>query len=363
MFNINEFNKKECEQSHSFIFFEEGPPYCMLGWEKYRIFNNLIDEILKNFKKEFSIEIYLYEHEVIEIEATFLWGFSFYEIDPNKRDKLSQLLKNTLYKVIDNFSILKNKRILNNHDEDFNLYFEPQLMKVYVDLVMQFELEINNKYNPPKSKSYEKDNFDLAVFNEEIKIFEFKDAIKKYLSMSSADDLLYRIATDGYFSNKYRSNKYLREEFIPLLYFIENRKISNDACIKLGIQEERYDAKIIDNEKETIIEITLGAPKNDYLYQTITQNNGISVLPIKVLAHLKKENDSLAEQIIISINKKHKKNYNDNRLLIVVIQPEYTYQNESYMIHEILKEVKNSVDKGEFSEIVLLFDSKSYVLW
>ncbi|KJF86886.1 hypothetical protein [Photobacterium phosphoreum] len=362
MFDISKFNDKEVKQSHSFVLFEQGPPYCMLGWEKYRLFNADINDCLNNIKREFDVKVYVYEHEVINIENFFLWGFSFFQENAIKRDELSEILILRLTNIFKRYFLFGGDILINNHREGFNNIFAPDLMMVYVGLVESFELDVNLKYAPPKIKTYQKEDFELSVFEQPVTVSEFKGIIKDYIEMKSSEDLIYRFSSNGYFSNKYRCNKYLREEFIPLFQFVKARGVSEDAYIKLGIQSENYDAKITDNENELIIEVTSGAPKNDFSYFIATRNNGISVLPLKVLAHLKREIDSLAERIILSINKKHDKNYDDERTLLVTVPLEYTYQNEAIVIDEVLKEVKSSVQVRKFKEIVLMFDSKLYSL-
>ncbi|ASG09154.1 hypothetical protein CEQ50_16615 [Vibrio anguillarum] len=359
---INEVKQKEGKQSHSFFPFLQGSPYCILGWEKYRLFNGEINKFLSEFNKEFDVKVYVYEYEVIHVEDFFLWGFSFIQENPDRRDKLSDILIDKLIVIFRKYFYFKDECFLNNHREGFNNVLDPDLMKVYIDLVVSFEREVNLTYNPPKTKTYNKSDFDMSAFDEPVKVIEFVSIINDYMVLNSTEDLIYRFAPDGYFSNKFRSNKYLREEFVPLLEFIRARKISGEAYIKLGVQDENYDAKIIDKQKELIIEITLGAPKHDYLYQTATQSDGVSVLPLKVLAHLKKEIDSLAGRIILSIEKKHNRNYDDERLLLVVVQSEYTYQNEALVVDEVLKEVRGSISRGNFKEIVLMFGSKLYTL-
>ncbi|PYF83432.1 hypothetical protein DFP75_102528 [Marinomonas alcarazii] len=358
----NEIDQKEEKQSHSFFPFLQGSPYCILGWKKYRLFNNEINNFLSEFNKNFDVKVYVYEHEVIHIEDFFLWGFSFIQESPDRRDELSDILINKLMVIFKKYFYFEGECFLNNHREGFNNSLTPDLIKIYIDLVVSFEMEVNLKYNPPKTKSYNKSDFDMSAFDEPVKVSEFASIINEHMALNSTDDLIYRFAPDGYFSNKFRSNKYLREEFIPLLEFIRARKISEEAYIKLGVQDENYDAKIVDNEEELIIEITLGAPKHDYLYLSATQSNGVSVLPLKVLAHLKKEIDSLAGRIILSIEKKHNKNYDDERLLLVVVQSEYTYQNEAIVVDEVLKEVRGSISRGNFKEIVLMFGSKLHTL-
>ncbi|OON26661.1 hypothetical protein BI372_11520 [Acinetobacter pittii] len=72
----------------------------------------------------------------------------------------------------------------------------------------------------------------------------------------------------GFFSNRYRANKYLREELIPTKYFLSHKNVSNSAKIKFGVEQENFDAKITNCEinKEIILEITLACPINDHKF-------------------------------------------------------------------------------------------------
>ena len=81
------------------------------------------------------------------------------------------------------------------------------------------------------------------------------------------------------------------------------------------------------------------------------------------MSQLKNEIDSIPSKIVEVINKKHQKNYSDNRILLVIVQSEYVYQGEEYIIQEILKEVKAKTEKGNFDEILLLCDKRFYSIF
>lgn len=365
MIDINEFRKKEQLQSHSFIFFEQGPPYCELGWKAYKSFNHLILETLREFKTVHGVDVYLYEHEIINVEGAFLWGFCFFETDPVKRNKLSKCLNQKINLIMVRFSQFNGRTIIHNHENGFtpDIYWAD----FYAELILYAEIKLKHVYSPPQKKSYEKEDLDLGQFRKSLTVEEFKKKIKAYNSMSSMEDIQYLSALDGFFTNKSRSNKYLREEFIPIMNFLDIRMIPTSSVLTLGIQHENFDAKITDTEtaQEIIIEITMGSPKNDHLLFPIIDQTSFGVFPVKTMDYLKKEKDSLPERIIEVIEKKHKKNYQDQRLLMVVVQPEYTYQNEGYVIEEIIKEVRNSVSlgKGNFQEIIMLCGTKIYNLF
>ncbi|MFW4827434.1 hypothetical protein ACOAP1_29280 [Pseudomonas aeruginosa] len=365
MINNAEFLKKEQQQSHSFIFFDQGPPYYELGWKKYRQFNNLINECLQNFRTDHGVEIHLYEHEIISVEAAFLWGFSFFETDPQEREKLTGLLLSEIAKIMDSFPTLKGRGILNNHGSDFCL--PPDLAMHYTDLVWNAEHSLEPSYRPPKEKSYPKKDIDLELFKKTISVADFKKLIREHLSISSGSDLSYIHAPDGFFSNKYRANKYLREEFLPLSYFLTKRSTQDHATLELGTEKENFDAKITNkgNDQETIIEITLGCPKNDYLLHSLASQTNDGTFPLRTMAYLKKETDTLVARITKAIEEKHDKNYQDKRILMVIVPSEYTYQAEEYIIKEIIEEVRDSVNqkKGNFTEIIMLCGKKFFTLF
>lgn len=365
MRSMDEFSQKEQTQSHSFVFFDQGPPYCELGWKDYKHFNHLIADSLRQFKEAHGVDVWVYEHEIIDIEAAFLWGFSFFETDAKKRDELSDQLRQKISTIMEGFSQLKDRPIINNHDAGFCIH--PALGMHYSALIFEAEIELDTSYNPPKEKSYKKEDLDLSRLNGGITVAEFKKLIQEQTSIRSANDIEHLHALDGFFSNKYRPNKYLREEFIPITHFLRDRQISDSSTIHLGVQQENFDVKISNTEsgQETIVEITLACPKNDYLLHSIMSKSGLETLPLKTMAYLKKEKDSLPERIVKAIEDKHKKNYKDQRLLMVVVQPEYTYQAVEYILDEIIEEVRGSVTakKGTFQEIIMLCNGRFYHLF
>jgi hypothetical protein len=336
-----------------------------LGWKDYKSFNHLIAETLREFKNVHGVDVYVYEHEIIVVERAFLWDFCFFETDPVKRDKLSKCLNQSINLIMVKFSQFNGRTAINNHENGFtpDIYW----VNFYAELILYAEIELKHVYSPPKEKSYEKEDLDLGQFRKSLTVEEFKKKVQAYNSMSSVEDFLYLSALDGFFTNKSRSNKYLREEFIPIMYFLDRRMIPISSVLTLGIQHENFDAKITDTEtdQEIIIEITMGSPKNDHLLFPIIDQTSFGSFPLKTMDYLKKEKDSLPEKIIEAIEKKHKKNYQDHRLLMVVVQPEYTYQNEDYVIEEIVKEVRNSISlgKGSFQEIIMLCGTKIYNLF
>lgn len=85
--DINALKSKEQSQSHTFVLFPYGTPYTYLGWSRYRKFNNILNEFLKNFGKILKKKFYIHEHEVINIDKCFVWVISFFEEDIEKQKK------------------------------------------------------------------------------------------------------------------------------------------------------------------------------------------------------------------------------------------------------------------------------------
>jgi len=362
MFSHSEFLIKEKEQSHTFIFFLNGPPYVELGWKKYKEFNKLISELLSRFKEKYKVDIYLHEREVICIEKLFFWCFSFIEKDANRKNIITDDLKLEIRKIIDIFEETNFNKIINNNDSDFSL--RPEICEYYISLVSGFDCELEAAH-PPKDKTYKKLDLNLEDFKDEMFVLDFKKYIDNFLSFSTGDDLFYQHALDGFFSNRYRANKYLREELIPTKYFLSHKNVSNSAKIKFGVEQENFDAKITNCEinKEIILEITLACPINDHKFFSIVKQAGFAPLPMKTMAYLKSEIDSIPSQIVEVINKKHDKKYTDDRILMVVVQSEYVYQGETYLMEEIIKEVSERTSIGSFNEVLLLCGRKLYKIF
>ncbi|MCF9045740.1 hypothetical protein [Acinetobacter nectaris] len=364
MISNTEFLIKENNQSHTFIFFYNGLPYVDLGWEAYKKFNDLILNLLCDFKEKYDVDIYLHEREVIHIDKFFFWCFSFSELTIERKNQIATELKEAIEKIASCFEKLSDTDIFNNNDDSFNDFFIPDFLEYYVQIVANYDVVLEATH-PPKDKTYQKEDLNLNALRDEIYVLEFKNIINEFLSLNSDAGMSYRHAPDGFFTNKYRSNKYLREELIPTQYFIIHKKISDTSKIKFGVEQENFDAKIINYKEniEIILEITLACPENDHKLFSLLQQAGISHLPMKTMSQLKNEIDSIPSKIVEVINKKHQKNYSDNRILLVIVQSEYVYQGEEYIIQEILKEVKAKTEKGNFDEILLLCDKRFYSIF
>ncbi|MBI6504027.1 hypothetical protein JEO93_07350 [Proteus mirabilis] len=362
--DINFFEEIEKTQSHTFINFCQGIPFTILGWEKYRGFNDKMNGILLSIKNNFDIDVYLQEYEDINIDRNFYWIYSFSTEDNNKLLDINSFLKENIDCVM-NYYFQKDESGLysfNNHDSFFKEYMHPELAGYYVHMVVSYDTYIK-PIHPPREKSYQKKLFDLSKISDVIKISEFKKIIMDY--MSSTDPLEHHefmFADDGFFSSKYEGNKTLREEFLPIIKFIKYYKIPENLDIQLGTKKYNFDAKIFHDKNSIILELTSALPDHDHFYLSLRK--GVSpdgYFPVKNMHDLKKEFDMFPEKIVTAINDKHAKKYKDKRILIVNMPMEYTYQNEDYIINEIVKEVKAKVTQGKGNFIAIILNDKKMI--
>lgn len=364
MMDISVFEEKEATQSHTFISFSQGTPYTVLGWKTYKEFNKRMNDILFKIKEEFDVDIYLQEYEDIHIERSFYWIFSF---ETNENDKLSNInivLKKSIHDVMDCFFKKEesDSYSFNNSDECFKEYMYPELANYYCHMVITYKIYLKPTH-PPKEKSYRKEFLDTSRINKLTKVSEFKEIIMDYMKIKDhSEHYEYLSADDGFFSSKYEVNKTLREEFLPIIEYIKYKEIPNDSYIQLGTKKYDYDAKIFNDENCNILELTSAVPDHDHHYLSIRKRvTADGFLPVKNMHDLKKEFDMFPDKIVAAINKKHKRGYEDKRTLIINMPMEYTYQNEEYIIDEILKEVKERVVQGKGNFIQILLKDKKII--
>ncbi|MCI4236525.1 hypothetical protein [Dickeya dianthicola] len=358
MIDINSFEEMERTQSHTFINFSQGVPYTILGWSSYKNFNNKMNNILLEVKGEFDIDVYLQEYEDINIADNFYWIYSFSVNEKDILVNVNSFIKNKINDVMNCFFVKEDDELysFNNHDENFKERMHPFLANYYCHMVFTYDTYIKPTH-PPREKSYSKDTFDISKVSAVMKLSEFKKIINDYMNATNhSEHHEYMYADDGFFSSKYEGNKTLREECLPILKYVKYKNIPEDLYIQLGVKKDNFDAKIFNDKCTIILEITSAVPDHDHHYLSIRKSVTFDgYFPVKNMHDLKKEFDMFPEKIVKAINSKHEKEYGDERTLMVNMPMEYTYQNEGYIIGEILKEVKEKVirGKGGFFEILL----------
>ncbi len=367
MLSIQEFEAIERPQSHSYILFTRGAPYVELGWEVYRKFKHAVDSVLESLGERFGVRIYQHDYEFLEYADVFIWWFSFKEEDDCKRVGVMNTLKAEVEVLFQSFEGMRDKKILSQHEQEF--YIDPAFGIYYSELVVGASFELKHIQAPVK-KTHTKPDLDLAPFEQPIRVDDFKALIGAYVSHGSMEDLEYFNAPSGFFSTRRSAdgkapNKFLREELLPSLRFINHQKIPDSAVLQFGLEMDNFDLKVIDETKATIVEITWAAPEGDFELLSWSDQRGVSNFPMKNLAKLKSMADSIPAKIAGAIKRKHDKNYPDKRTLLVVIPIEYTYQGERAFIEEMLKEVRCLVlgGKRNFDEVLLLCGKKFFTVF
>jgi hypothetical protein len=363
----HEFEEIERPQSHSYILFPQGAPYVELGWVAYREFKTTIDKIVDSLEINYGLAIYQHDHEFLEYEDTFIWWFSFIEEDDCKRNEISKVLKSKLEEIFYKYEAMRDKRVLNHKDDDF--YIDPYFTSYYCELVVGAKFELKN-IQAPIEKTYKKHDLDLVPFERNITVREFKELISSYINPSSLENLEYFHAPNGFHSSRRSAdgkapNKFLREELLPSLHYINYQGVRDSAALQFGLEADNFDLKITEDPKALTLEITWAVPQGDFELLSLSKQRGLGNFPMKNLAKLKLMFDSIPNKIIEAIKNKHAKNYQDRRSLLVVIPIDYTYQGEVTYIEEILSEVRRQTadGKGNFDEILLLCGTKFFSIF
>lgn len=153
--------------------------------------------------------------------------------------------------------------------------------------------------------------------------------------------------------------KEFREELYVIYNYIRYYVTDINTKIVLGRKKATWDAKIGDD----IIEVTLAVYENEHSIRKSMLNFGLSGLSLKekTIDYLGK--DSIISIVLDAIQRKIKKHYKDNRILIVATEGEFFEYFYDYMdrVIEFLKAEISMQD--EFSKIYLSLDRKFYQLY
>lgn len=360
-----EFDEIERTQSHSYILFSQGAPYVELGWAVYRDFKADVDKILSLLEEKYNIVIYQHDYEFLSYDNTFIWWFSFVEDDDCKRNEISEILKAKLEKLFYKYGAMRDKEVLSQKDGGFHI--DPFFTSYYCELVAGANFELEN-IQAPVEKTYKKPDLDLVSFEKEITVKEFKGIIGSYMSLSSLEDFEYFNAPNGFHSSRRSAggkapNKTLREELLPSLHYIRHREVCDSASLRFGLGVDNFDLKVTEGLEDSILEITWAVPEGDFELLSLSRQRGLGNFPMKNLARIKLMFDSMPSKIIEAISKKHAKNYQDKRSLLVVIPIDYTYQGDVAYIEEMLSEVRSQAGKGNFDEVLLLCGKKIFSIF
>jgi hypothetical protein len=364
MIGNDDLYKLEAEQFHGFVCFPEGNPKVTLGWSTHSTLVEAINSTLTFFKSELNTEVYFHEHEYLIYEDYFIWWFSFFEKDPLVKNQVASELERKINDVLRAFPDTADKEFVRTDQPDF--IPDPDFLMHYFSIVEGADLELKSR-EAPKDKSYEKEPVDISLFDSPMSVVAFKAIIDNYFQNSTEENLSYFAAEDGFFSTRRPENKLLREELLPIFYYLKKIKAADDEILSFGLKADIFDLKIsqADGLTKEILEITWALPEGDHKLLSLVAQVGSGFLPVKNRANFKKMSDSLGEKIVSAINGKHKKQYPDQRSLLVVIPQDYTYQGDESLIQETITQVQQSLvgGKRKFEKIYLLCGNRFYTVY
>lgn len=371
----------EKTQSHIFIFFKR-EPYVSLGWKNYRIVNNGINLLLENFQKTYGVEVFFHEKPIFldnienfelfldrallgidnsskTLHTKFFWCLSFFHSDTTLLRNITTKLTEELIKELNDKSreYLKENAlyVFNNHDPKF--YTKHSLYPYYKSLIAFGEEEFAPKKSFDPQKNYKEQIFDHGIFLEPLPINKVLEVYKEY-SNNLNEEYLFRLDPAGFHSNKAKKdgNKFFREELMPIVSFLNHfcEKYNENETIYFGLKNEKYDFRLNLENDVLLGEVVSAYIPNDHLLFSITrQMDYRNVLPAKNAHKYKQQKDSLVENILKSIQGKHEKKYNDERVLIVNFSIDYLYANSKAVFYEIIKEVQQKSEIGAFRAVYL----------
>jgi hypothetical protein len=147
--------------------------------------------------------------------------------------------------------------------------------------------------------------------------------------------------------DKTNPHKYLREEYLPILAVLDDKKIPGDEEIELGDEKQEWDARV---SKTELFEVVQAVPANEHEIRLEIASGGA-----RPETHAKHDNDHLQFPgvIVEAIDSKHAKHYTDQRTLIVAFDGDYSFEDDD-VIRGWVDEVRRRTTRGTFKEILLV---------
>ncbi|MCG3669079.1 hypothetical protein L5F33_02290 [Aliarcobacter butzleri] len=222
---------------------------------------------------------------------------------------------------------------------------------------------INNKDYTTHAKEIKidfKKESNLDKLSHRMKVYEFIDYVNDKKPQSFMfEDIKEIMKISLQITQEYKA---LREEYLIINSYLTKYEIDNSAEIILGGKIENWDAKIIFEDKEIILEITQATSSYDNkLREALVNTIGDTYkgLSLKYRYMYQKELNEFPKKIIDAIEKKHKKNYKDNRILLVMVLFELAYFEEN-IIKYWINTLKKRTEKGDFREIILVINENNF---
>lgn len=174
-----------------------------------------------------------------------------------------------------------------------------------------------------------------------------------------------------YLCHETREDKYLREEYLAIQSVIRHQGYPGQATIELGDEREKWDARIAGTY---LFEVVQALPTNEHVIRRSVAGGEARVmvpvmdaepgepaeLPItgplaKFLIQAEHAYDHLQfpRVIIEAIEKKHGKQYADERTLVVVFDGDYSFEDDR-IIDGWVEKVRRQSHRGTFKEVLLV---------
>jgi len=173
-----------------------------------------------------------------------------------------------------------------------------------------------------------------------------------------------------YASQKTRSDKYLREEYVPILAVLKHKCISDTETIELGDEKEEWDARVNGVE---LYEIAQALPAEEHLMRKSVAGDSRTSMEVgnlksgqlkkmeivgvaaQIALLLKHANDhqQFPRVIIDAIQKKHERAYADKRSLFVAVSGDYSFEDDA-VVEGWISEIRKATTLGNFIEIAIV---------
>lgn len=301
----------------------------------YEYINIVCSDYTKYFSEEGDS---FYKYIIIE----------FFTKDKNEREKITGLLKNSTLGLFKKFisrtkiysGYMEGKSYLDFHSICQGIYSSYILNQSKLDIKLDIKLEhIDNK---------------IAKVKKILKVKEFLLYIKDSINKVSTN----LFVGVNFLLQDEREYKYLREEYIAIGSYISFANIDRNMMIEIGNESRPWDAKINLKNDPIIIEVIQAIPKKEHLTRKVlaTTMHGYKNFSLDLRTIHQQGMDSFPQPIIDAIDKKHKKNYPESRVLLVVVLSEF-YGNDEFILEEWLKKIRRETIIGNFKEVYLVVDT------
>ena len=150
-----------------------------------------------------------------------------------------------------------------------------------------------------------------------------------------------------YLRHEKREDKWLREEYLPLLAVVRHKKVPDSVQIELGQDRQPWDARIGGHD---LYEVVQALPEKEHEVRREIAGDGQSEDMLCAYA-----GDALQfpRVIVDAIKQKHAKNYPDLRSLVVVFGGSYCGEDDK-VVHRWMSRIRRQTTRGAFKEILLV---------